>query len=354
MGFGDISVIASHRSTGKRIKDVLADFCGDSEKPLIKLCSYMLCLLRTPPKSLGDMFAFYYNFILCWGLKGNDHKSDAFKKAVAKAYFGETYPKLDITSMFRSQHHAADNHPKGDLFSLFSCDNKESSATTCGRYLKPISLKTWTVFSEKNADNYLSWVLYLTETFYNLLDQLWKECCDNCNKPGTRCHGNTCYKNCQTLQNPPLPASAKHHTLCKSIAQCPFTRPTICTYGFVIKSSSNLSDENGVENKRTCKDFCRTLENVLSKVKDKNDVLAKLVFETIPEYLWQIRLPFSYLLLALWSLSLLYLLHIAVVRLDVLRIRSHLKTPSSHRIAAQSLLAAARVKALANVKYFSP
>ncbi|GBE63295.1 hypothetical protein, conserved [Babesia ovata] len=79
-----------------------------------------------------------------------------------------------------------------------------------------------------------------------------------------------------------------------------------------------------------------------------------LVINKIPEYLWNIRSKFSYLLLTLWSLSLLYLLHITVVRLDVLRIRSHLKSPSSHRIAAQSLLAAARVKALANVKYFSP
>ncbi|GBE63227.1 hypothetical protein, conserved [Babesia ovata] len=80
----------------------------------------------------------------------------------------------------------------------------------------------------------------------------------------------------------------------------------------------------------------------------------KDLFRECDNFLKEIRWPFMSTLLALWSLSLLYLLHIAVVRLDVLRIRSHLRSPASHRIAAQSLLAAARVKALANVKYFSP
>ncbi|GBE63134.1 hypothetical protein, conserved [Babesia ovata] len=111
---------------------------------------------------------------------------------------------------------------------------------------------------------------------------------------------------------------------------------------------STLSLTTSCNGTNHCVPYLSTLKNVLDSEYFKD------LFRECDEFLKQIREPFSLTLLALWSLSLLYLLHIAVVRLDVLRIRSHLRSPSSHRIAAQSLLAAARVKALANVKYFSP
>ncbi|GBE63301.1 hypothetical protein, conserved [Babesia ovata] len=132
---------------------------------------------------------------------------------------------------------------------------------------------------------------------------------------------------------------------CKSMVQCKGVSPTLYKCGLSFGEAWKLNAES---RPRTCSDFCSQLKNVLH-----SDYFTKL-FGKCDEFLWIIREPFSYLLLALWSLSLLYLLHITVVRLDVLRIRSHLRSPSSHRIAAQSLLAAARVKALANVKYFSP
>ncbi|GBE62947.1 hypothetical protein, conserved [Babesia ovata] len=370
MGFTDISNMASHRKRGVDLKNVLAELCGRYNKPLSLLCSFFTCLLQRTPQTLDDLFSFYYNFIVGWGKNGIEHKSIAFQQAVNGAYFGEQYSDLDISPIFKSSDHCPkpgdqtgiqkSTHLSGDLFSLYSCDYEAESEITCGRYLQPMGLNTWLVFSKQNAGKYLSWIVYLTETFYDLLEKLLKECCDNCNKPGTKCYIKSCDVTCKVKAAYESDDTAKdlknkhHMSDCKSIANCPLTRPTLCKYGFVFQSPHNLSGNEDVTMRRTCKDFCQTLERVLSKEKDKNDVLAKLIYETIPKFLWDIRSKFSYLLLALWSLSLLYLLHIAVVRLDVLRIRSHLRSPSSHRIAAQSLLAAARVRALANVKYFSP
>ncbi|GBE63207.1 hypothetical protein, conserved [Babesia ovata] len=362
MGFTDLSVAASHIQRGADLKKVLHDFCGSHDSPLSKLCGQLNCLLGTAPKTLGDMYAFYYNFLNGWKVS-DAHRKDAFDAAVKKAYFGQMYDQLDISTMFNSSVHSKENHDKGDLFSL-SC--RDTSSVKCGRYIQPLNHSTWFIFSSRNAGKYLTWVLYLTETFYNYLEQLWKECCDNCNKKGARCHDRSCVEKCQVKsayvaqKSDTADADSKkldnknHSNECKSIVNCPLTRPTLCKYGFVFKSPWSLIGDKGTGKKRSCKDFCEALQRVLSKEKNTNDVLSKLIFETISEFLWKIRLPFSITLLALWSLSLLYLLHITVVRLDVLRIRSHLRSPSSHRIAAQSLLAAARVKALANVKYFSP
>ncbi|GBE63293.1 hypothetical protein, conserved [Babesia ovata] len=66
MGFADISQTASHVKNGKYLRRVLSEFCGSVESPLTKLCSQLNCLLPTAPKSLGDMFAFYFSFLNDW------------------------------------------------------------------------------------------------------------------------------------------------------------------------------------------------------------------------------------------------------------------------------------------------
>ncbi|GBE62923.1 hypothetical protein, conserved [Babesia ovata] len=358
MGFGDISVAASHTEKGERLYAVLDDFCGDADKPLSKLCGSLACLLTTPPKTLGDMFSFYHQFLNGWNGSGI-HRRGAFEQAVTRANFEAQGTDLDVTPIFQSRDHTGNSttHANGDLFILVSCNGGSATLDpigTCGPYLKPLNDDTRGMFSEKHADKYLSWIVYLTETFYDLLYKLLEDCKKKCGSPASRCNRETCVKDCRAVITSTKSPSSNHETLCKSIVQCNAALPNLYKYGFYYGSSTDLNGTYGDENKRTCQDFCKALDRVLNKEKHLERALAKLIYVTIPDFLWAIRTPFSYLLLALWSLSLLYLLHIAVVRLDVLRIRSHLRSPSSHRIAAQSLLAAARVKALANVKYFSP
>ncbi|CDR71763.1 hypothetical protein, conserved [Babesia bigemina] len=370
LGFGNISNVASHTKQGEHIGNALERFCGNSGSPLSQLCKYLTCLLSTPPKTLGDMFAFYYNFLYGWQIKGQGkdddkaHREDAFDDAVTKAYFGERYTDMNVSLLFDRNH--SEHNKNRDLLSLV-CGGDSKSVTNCGRYLQPISANTWTVFSKRNAANYLSWIVYLTESFYNLLHQLYEECCKNCTSAGSRCHGKTCVPDCKVKSHyaslasaaeskTPAAAPTDHHhnQLCKPISHCPFTRPTFCKYGFVFKSLSNMSGENGEETMRTCKDLCNALQKVLSDKISDGAPLAKLVHEVIPKFIWAIREKFFWTTVALWLLSFLYLLHIMVIRLDTLHIKSHLHSPSSHRIAAQSLLAAARVNKLNKLFYLQP
>ncbi|GBE62920.1 hypothetical protein, conserved [Babesia ovata] len=358
MGFSEIGTVASHRQKGEDLKKVLEKFCGQPSKPLTLFCSYVKCLLHIPPQTLGDMFAFYYGFLNGWDGSGPNRKV-AFEQAVQNADFENRNTTLNVGTMFQSSDHTGTSttHVKGDLCSLVTCDGGIATLDpvgTCGPYLRPLCMDNRGIYSSTFKNYYLSWIVYATETFSRLLKDLLEECRQSCGLPKSKCHTTNCVTNCRTVVSDITSPNKNHQQGCKSIVKCKSTLPNLYKYGFYFGNTQKLNGTEDIRTKRTCNDFCDALDRVLSEVKDKNDVLAKLIYETIPKFLWDIRSKFYYLLLALWSLSLLYLLHIAVVRLDVLRIRSHLRSPSSHRIAAQSLLAAARVKALANVKYFSP
>ncbi|GBE59998.1 hypothetical protein, conserved [Babesia ovata] len=355
MGFTEIGIIASHISKGQRIFDVIGDFCGDELSPLSKLCAVLNCLLPGAPKTLDDLFSFYYNFISKWYVHGNGvremHREDAFGSAVQSANFKNPDTTLDVSPLFESSEHSPkyssqnNTHLTGDLYSLVECKSNPSSSTTlpCGPYLRPLCQEVTDAFSNKNAGSYLSWIVYLTETFYDLLKKLYDDCSKTCGGEKPRCRIAKCPSNCNVGDQS---ATSNHDESCNSILQCRSTSSILCRYGFTLLDRKQLS---AGDSKRTCRDLCEVLKRVVGA-----DCAFVKVLQNIDEFLKQIRWPFITTLLALWSLSLLYLLHIAVVRLDVLRIRSHLRSPASHRIAAQSLLAAARVKALANVKYFSP
>ncbi|GBE63502.1 hypothetical protein, conserved [Babesia ovata] len=374
MGFSDISNVASRTQKGDYLQQVLELLYGPKSN-FRQLCSVVNCLIRRPPQTLDDLLAFYYGYLANWsgGSKGRDnearkHKHDAFVRAVRNANLGREYSDLIPTAVFGSSSHydQKSTHTNGDVFSLVSCNPHNAPAHPCGRYLQPLHQDARSMFSSFFARFYLCWIVYTTENFYDLLKKLYDDCCAKCNKPGTKCHDNSCAERCAVksayeaeVSNPQQALSTQsankaHDSKCHSIIECKYTHPTLYSYGFTFGSPHELSGVTEVKNRRTCIDLCNALKKVLSDKKSDNAPLAKLIYVTIPDFLWKIREPFSLTLLALWSLSLLYLLHITVVRLDVLRIRSHLRSPASHRIAAQSLLAAARVKALANVKYFSP
>ncbi|CDR71407.1 hypothetical protein, conserved [Babesia bigemina] len=360
MGFGDIGNAASHTQKGEYIMKSLDEFCGKPSSPLRNLCSYFICLLQRTPQTLDDMFAFFSNYLRNWNdidQQRRKHIQGALDNATAKAYFGVNYGELNVNSIFYSSA-SNKNHSNGDLLCLLNCDNY--STMTCGRFMQPFGFNTWNIFAAKNSGRYLSWIVYLTETFYNLLQQLYEECCNNCTKPGTRCHGKVCPDECKVKSayksedTKTALSNQKHTDGCKSIALCPLTRPTLARYGFVLQSISNLSGENGPETKRTCQDLCNSLQIVLNNKEADKHVLAEFVYRTIPNFLWAIRSKFFWTTVALWSLSLFYLICVMVGRLDVLHIRSHLRIPSSHKITAQSLLAATQVGRLAKISYLQP
>ncbi|CDR71659.1 hypothetical protein, conserved [Babesia bigemina] len=344
MGFSDISQLASHTKKGNHLIQVLKDFCGEKSH-LRSLCAGFMCLLQKPPQTLGDMFAFYYNYIYGWNTQRSDHRQGAFDKAVSAAHFENKYDELIVHNLYSPSHSAVwQGHSGGSLGSLV-CTSIES--VVCGPYLYPINSGIRDIYAAKYADKYLSWIVYQTETFYDLLKKLYDECNSNCGPKGSNCLTTSCVKDCLRLRKPPTPN--EHHDDCKSIVQCRKALPTLSKYGFVFLQQAKLNGNEGLTKKRTCQNFCAAFKDVFNK----ESLLVELI-RKIDEFIFAIREPFTYLVLALWSLSLFYLICVMVGRLDVLHIRSHLRSPSSHRITAQSLLAAAQVGRLAKISYLQP
>ncbi|GBE63172.1 hypothetical protein, conserved [Babesia ovata] len=295
MGFVDISTLASHTSTGERIIRALLRFCGINSSPLSNLCALLNCVLPRPPQSLGAMFAFYYNFIAHWGQPGNA----VLTNAVSGANFKRNDATLDIAPLFKSSDHTSEEemtHRTGDLYTLVNCKSDSSSPTLpCGPYLRPHSRDICSTFAEKNADKYLSWIVYLTQTFYDLLKTLYKECCEMCDKRGTTCYQKCCDKKCEVIYPDESKKhtgeyekevakywTARHNSECKSIFKCSHTIKIFSKYGFYFGSPSKMSGSEHVNSKRTCRDFCKALATVLNDVEADEAPLAKLIYHTSP------------------------------------------------------------------------
>ncbi|GBE63098.1 hypothetical protein, conserved [Babesia ovata] len=360
MGFWDLTNAASITRRGRMLHAILKTLCNNAESPLCSLLRCLFTISPNPPKTLGDMFSFYCNAMQ--NVHGSKYGHDAEYRKTVDGAISRCFPfdtslhnyykanlltdKLKALYCSDVDHKGAHNDKHCDLWSISRPQHDDSQVTCpdknscCAPYLQPFGLHSNHTYAPKNAAVHLSWFTYLAWDFWQLLNKLldaFKSM--SCKAYGCSCN---CASDKHGVTEEETTKSACH---CPTIVDCNGVLSVFHKYGFTFRVPGELMEST---TKKSCDDFVKQLTKVLHKG------YFKELFDEIDDFIWAIRTPFSYLLLALWSLSLLYLLHIAVVRLDVLRIRSHLRSPSSHRIAAQSLLAAARVRALANVKYFSP
>ncbi|GBE63042.1 hypothetical protein, conserved [Babesia ovata] len=336
--------------TGKDLCKVLTNFFGNG------VTSPLLSVAPKPPSNLAEHFQFALSFVKGWSYGGSNGLKtvieNSAKSVSINLYDQPTKLTAALTNAYRNTHskNGGKDHltAYADVSSLAmtpACDDRVGKAL-CAPYVASLCGDTYAYFAEKHCNTYLSWAIYLPWTFWDLLNNLYNAFCQiTCADWG--CRGCLRGDKCRSGKHGVVEDEKKADVTCQclSIVSCRGVAPTLYQYGFSFGEASTL---NGGSTAKKCKDFCSQLRNVLQSQYFKD------LFKECDNFLKEIRWPFMLTLLALWSLSLLYLLHIAVVRLDVLRIRSHLRSPASHRIAAQSLLAAARVKALANVKYFSP
>ncbi|GBE63018.1 hypothetical protein, conserved [Babesia ovata] len=336
---------------GKELCIVLTKLLDDAD------LRSLFCLKPKTPASLPEHFGFVLSLVKDWRLgilPGKNGSQSSFETSIERTSIHLYEHPNKLTDALRNAYGSSlsSHEPKkhlpahDDLSSLSmteSCTDP-TIKTLCAPYLSSLSCDSNYYLAQKHSNTYLSWAIYLPWTFWDLLNNLYNAFCEiTCADWG--CRGCLRGDKCKAGKQGVVEDDKKDVTCqCDSIVTCKGVAPTLYQYGFSFGEASTL---NGNTPKK-CKDFCTQLYKVLH-----SDYFDKL-FEACDNFLCIIRWPFMLTLLALWSLSLLYLLHIAVVRLDVLRIRSHLRSPSSHRIAAQSLLAAARVRALASVKYFSP
>ncbi|CDR71466.1 hypothetical protein, conserved, partial [Babesia bigemina] len=337
---------------GKDICEVLTKFIN------IKHLTGLFTLIPKPPSTLPEHFGF--TLALANGINATsrpyNYDSHALRDTFAASIYEQTINLCTdqstvtkaLTDAYGSpnpEHGKCEYAHLKNLTTSHSCKGKINLELECAPYLANLSVDCYRYLGKKHSNLYLSWAVYLPWNFWMYLKDLYDAFCNiYCQDWGCRgcLRGDKCKRGAHGSISD---ASKQPNCQCHSIVDCRGVAPTLYSYGFSFGDPSKLQNENYPN---TCADFCKQLKNVL-----KSDYFTKL-FEECDKFLFTIRAPFIWLNVALWLLSLLYLIHIMVIRLDLLHIKSHLHSPSSHRIAAQSLLAAARVNKLNRVFYLQP
>ncbi|CDR71909.1 hypothetical protein, conserved [Babesia bigemina] len=307
----------------------------------------IFCLNTKTPSSLPEHFGFALS--LAKNLNDsyttqsnsmetvNDKFKGAMKSVSMKLYSDPSKLTQAVTNAYGAtsiRHSDCSQH----LMNLTRDGICADAGVYCAPFLYSLCSDYCTYRRRKHAGTYLSWAVYLPWNLWNYLRSLYDEFCDIvCKNWGCRSCLNS--DTCKPGEHGILDKSCK----CSTVVDCGGVSPTLYKYGFVFGNAGNLK-----VHKNTCFQLRTQLMNVL-----KSSYFTDL-FNECDEFIFTIRAPFFWTTVALWLLSLLYLIHIMVIRLDLLHIKSHLHSPSSHRIAAQSLLAAARVNKLNRVFYLQP
>ncbi|CDR71746.1 hypothetical protein, conserved [Babesia bigemina] len=332
------------KKTGKDLCNVLTKFMGNG------VASPLFSLTPKPPKTLAEHFGFALSLVRNWQRERSYSLKTKMVSTIEVVSIGLCKNANNFTNALSNAYgdnkvgHESNGHRSGTEADLASLSTTESCVypnknVHCAPYLQSLYSNSYMYVAEKHASAYLSWALYLPwnlhsflksllDAFSNIVCQDWG--CSRC------AHGSACRRGNHGVD---------YNCQCRGIIECRGVQSTLYSFGFMFGNSEKLAVN---ESKRYCHNFYKQLRNVLN-----SQYFTKL-FEECDNFIWTIREPFTYLVLAFWSLSLFYLICVMVGRLDVLHIKSHLHSPSSHRIAAQSLLAAGRVNKLNRVFYLQP
>ncbi|CDR71425.1 hypothetical protein, conserved [Babesia bigemina] len=337
---------------GRDISDVLGKFFDNGNLKVL------FSLQTKTPSTLPEHFGFTLSLVAGWVGSDNKKRKTGVEKPFEEAITNvsiELYEKpTNFTEALRNaygdprpvQLTQVRMPPHAALSSLsITGYNDPKMKAYCAPYMLSLSEDYYSCLPSKNSKTYLSWAVYLPWDFWKYLKSLYDEFCNIlCADWGCR----TCLRadKCRRGQHGLSDEKTKTpYCQCASIVQCRGVSPILYRHGFCFGEASTLNAEG---TRKTCSQFCKQLYDVL------HSQYFRDLFDKCDDILLCIRWPFMLNVLTLWLLSLLYLLHIMVIRLDLLHIKSHLHSPSSHRIAAQSLLAAARVNKLNRVFYLQP
>ncbi|KAK1935546.1 variant erythrocyte surface antigen-1 family protein, partial [Babesia divergens] len=306
MGFSPDKLSSPGRN-GRDLYDVLNSFCGSGYSPLTSLLRSLVCISRYPPESLGEFFLFFKK--LAEALNSEPLKTEFPNYVTGEPgfYNGQNFTNAlkDALEKLYGSSHSGSPH-LFDLQSLIGCHANKASNATCGPYLYSLTGDVYDIFID-SPGMYLSWICYLPKDFKDRLEefkQKFSKCCLN-------------------------PSSGP----CSSIVKCPCALPLIYSRGFQFMSPSGLgcvdswgqehgqrgnvkghSDENSPDcTRRTCKNFIDQLGKVLGldppNASSDSVPLLKLLSE-IEKFLWSIRKPFFFFVLAFWAFVISYFLYV--------------------------------------------
>ncbi|GIX61871.1 variant erythrocyte surface antigen-1 family protein [Babesia caballi] len=358
---------------GGNISLTLKPFCGNPNTPLRQLCGTLTCLSKRAPRSLGDLFGFYWQVTgqLFYNIKNQDNDPSsslngaistllsklktvesgllyvtltANVKAIGNHFFGlswHCHRKQDWKTVKRSSGGSyCDDHENSnkarDLMSLY---DSECPNSTCGKYLQPLTMSDGATFADKYAFTYLSWAAHLTdelsESFQEFLEKLNIHTCKNCKHSCSHSSTSQCS--------------------CPSVVDCAVVLPHLYAYGFSFKDAFSLKGmqyESGrskytqtSKTKRQCSDIATQLQSVIT-----GNPLSNLL-TSIDAFLYAIRWEFFSKLSAFWSVYICLILYTFFFLLDTLHLRSHLKLSSSHTVPPLALLTSGNPLPVTKLKY---
>ncbi|GIX64677.1 extracellular matrix-binding ebh [Babesia caballi] len=345
---------------GGHISLTLKPFCGSSNTPLRQLCGALTCLSKRAPRSLGDLFGFYWQVTeqLFNDVKTKDsdptpHLSSAITtllsklaavksgllyesiihnvKAIGSHFFGlswHCHRKKSWQTVKRSgangycKDHENPNKAR-DLMSLYNSECTQSNAT-CGKYLEPLGISSGATFANNFAFTYLSWAAYLTDELYESLQGLLETL-----------NAHTC-KGCKHSCS----HSSTSHCSCPSVVDCADVLPLLFSNGFNFHNAFWLkgmkkernSYTQTAQTKRQCSAFATQLQSVIN-----GEPLTKLL-ASIDDFLFLFRYYFLSNLSGFWTIYTGLILYTFFFLLDTLHLRSHLKLTASHVVPPLALL----------------
>ncbi|GBE61876.1 Ribosome-binding protein 1 [Babesia ovata] len=302
MGFREED-LPDTQQTGKHLHTILSPTCG-GEDPLLTLTSYLTCITRRTPRTTGELVSFFHHF-------GNELHNAPSKVSPLGSALSKPHDHcpdwdhlaaddLNAIQYIRGPAPPTANHDKGHsrtLSTLVGCDITNAQ---CPPHISSTTYRAYALYSSSFVHDYLSWTVYLPDRLWESLLKMQDDLED------LQCHDS------------------------KPLHQCDKALPLLYKHGIT-------PPDGTLPPSLTCSKLITKLEEVV-----KGKPIAGLM-TAMDNFLYRIRAPFLFCLVALWLIAALYILHSLLYRMDVLRIRYHLLTTrASHTIDVKALLAGSR------------
>eukprot|EP00371_Babesia_bovis_P000667 XP_001609314.1 variant erythrocyte surface antigen-1, beta subunit [Babesia bovis T2Bo] len=320
--------------TGNTLALLLEYYCDPGKCPsgtLVVLLRLLACITPTVPRTLGDLFGFYYYIVYIGGNKsgvgeGVYEKLTKELKAVRLDMLGSGNDKVVKALQWWNKDGACQpgSHSgvtTGSLKTLYGCNNNSNTDNNCCQYLSPLSGQQYGQLSPAMAGTYLSWLVYLIGEFKTGLEGLKGEfqdisCKDSeCKGAGGAggCGNGTCTSGTHGNSNT---------CCCDSVVSCTGVLPVLYKYGFGygdVESIGSASWSLGPD-KRKCHKFLKQLDAI---IKDEENTHFKNLINEINQLIYTTRLPWIFVLTLAWLVAVLYLAFGAIWPLDWTHMRSH-------------------------------
>ncbi|EDO08169.2 variant erythrocyte surface antigen-1 beta subunit [Babesia bovis T2Bo] len=326
--------------TGNTLSYLLEYYCDPvhCQGTLVVLLRLLACITPTVPRTLGDLFGFYYYIVYIGGFQSWDFKPNGLWHLM-KGELNQVSLNMGSSS--------GDKVIKAlDKFSGVSVDSADIHSTVIdvslrtlystnnGPYLCPLSGQQYGQLSPAMAGTYLSWLVYLIEGFEEGLDKLKEEFTkvdcrnDGCKNGPGRSAGCSDSGECQKgSHGDPCPSGGGSGGAnqgvcgCASVVSCTGVLPVLYRYGFGYGDVKALHKDGGDSKK--CHDFLTTLTKVLNGDHLKKEGATSGLHYEINKLIYTTRLPWIFVLTLAWLVAVVYLAFGAIWPLDWTHMRSH-------------------------------